>query len=401
MVIVIVASVFGYAIFTLLAAIFNFENQSASITFRALTLGLSLFLLLFGSPRLSGVAGVLFVLFWLLYFTRLLVTLVLVGEAASNPAEFYWTWAVGVSFIPSLACLCIPIKHDYAKLGVKMLIAGIPAVISILYLGDTVFENGSGVIYDRNRLALEALNPIAVGHLGASLFLTASGLFLAGSNSRTGSIIVLFAASSGLILILKANSFGPMVSVAVALLTLALAQIGRRRTWFYGALVIGVSLVFFIGRANIMFGDGGVVSRFDRMVSGDDLSAATRFELYGAALKQFLASPLTGDGIEVREFSFYPHNVIIEAFMVTGVLGGLIFCFLLLIAMRRAWYIFRYDPKANWLGLVAIQYIVGAQMSGSIYQAGAMWLLVTCLCSMPQLKKRQFPRRSQMMISSL
>lgn len=393
--IIVVGSVIGYPLIAALAVILGVENKIASIIFRTILLSLALFALVLGGFRSNRFAGVVFVFFWLAYLSRLFVTLVLEGETTSSSADYYWIWALGVCLIPSLALLCNPLKYDYGRLGSQLLAVGVISAALILYLGDTLFQNSLGQIYDQNRWSLASLNSIAVGHMGASLLLTASGVLLAGSRNHRVSILATVAAVFGIILIFYANSRGPMVAVGLALVTLSLAQIRQMRTWLYGAIFVAIGAVVVIRQSDLIFGTTGIIDRFNRMITGQDLSAEGRLRLYEAASNQFLASPLTGDGIEVREFSFYPHNVILEAFMATGVFGGFAFCTLLFLAFRRAWHIFRNDPGASWLGLLAIQYIVGAQLSGAIYQAGAMWVLIACLISMPQTKKPLFSRRSQ------
>ena len=62
--------------------------------------------------------------------------------------------------------------------------------------------------------------------------------------------------------------------------------------------------------------------------------------------------------------------------MTTGIIGGMAFLVLTLLSIRAAFRIMRYDPSKAFVALLAMQYIVAAQLSGAIYQSGPMWVLM-------------------------
>lgn len=385
---VIVGSIVGYPLVAGLATAFDLENRLASILLRASVLAAALILLLMRKSMPSKVVAMTFIGFWVLYLLRLAYTFFLDNEVTSIPASEFWLWAVGICLVPSLAVLFYRDFGRDSDMSSGVLIFGLVAAIIVMAFGGTAFITTEGFVRDQNRWNLSGLNPISLGHLGASLFLVASGTAISGLAGRAKLALSAAAGTVGVVVMFLANSRGPMIAAIIAIAFLALSRVRDRRTWFYGGLIGAAGLFVIIERADLIFGHGGIVDRFSRMIAGQDLSAEIRVQIYQAAIDQFLNSPYVGDGVEVRLFSYYPHNAILEAFMTTGVIGGAAFLAALFIALRGVWYIFKAQPEKIWLGLLLVQYIIAAQLSGAIYQSGAMWVLMAGVLSFSRLSEQ-------------
>jgi O-antigen ligase len=74
-----------------------------------------------------------------------------------------------------------------------------------------------------------------------------------------------------------------------------------------------------------------------------------------------------------RNALFYPHNVIVEAFMATGTFGGTAFLLLVLIALYRAIRMIRLDPIMAWVPICFLQQLIGAMFSGGLYSNVPLW----------------------------
>jgi O-antigen ligase len=408
---ILVAALVGYPVIAAAGASLDFDSSTLSLIFRA-TMAAAAAVLIVNAPRLRNLdtATLLFLVFWTAYFARLLYTFSISSERISEPESTFWMWSVGVCFLPSLALLLYRGQPDFAKASLFILILGIISIALILLFGSTSFETVRGQVADQNRWNLATLNPISIGHLGATVVLVSVGLLTTAKRDRKLVILLLAGCVTGSAAVLLANSRGPLVALVAALTMLFLARANRRETWLFGGVIALGGVTFIAQRSETLLSPGGLLDRFDSFFSGEDMSVGTRGELFNGAFDQFLSSPLVGDGLEVRSVGFYPHNVILEAFMTTGMIGDIPFLLLLGLSFRSAWRIFRWQPDRLWLGLVAVQYIVGGQFSGAIYQLGSMWVLIAALAfrdpispalprpghrGVPQTRVRPIHRRGQ------
>jgi O-antigen ligase len=314
----------------------------------------------------------LFLSFWIFYFMRLFVSINIIGEPLAKPPYTYWMWAIGAAFLPSLSVLFLYNPNWNDRLAVKLLVFSGFASFLFLNLGTTEFVNDQGHAYDSGRLRAESLNPIAMGHAGATAVLLSLHVFLAGNQSVRRITIAAFVAIGGFLLVLQANSRGPIIALSVCLALVYMSATNYKlRSLVVGLALFAVVYILFSNTLNEL----PVVDRFQNNELTSDISILGRIMMFQGALEQFIGSPLIGSSVEERTMQYYPHNVILEAFMATGVLGGVPFLLLTLLGLRASWSLIR-QKKDMWVGLLAIQYIVGGQFSGAIYSSTAMWVTV-------------------------
>ncbi|MDH3589548.1 MAG: hypothetical protein OEQ74_09105, partial [Gammaproteobacteria bacterium] len=122
-------------------------------------------------------------------------------------------------------------------------------------------------------------------------------------------------------------------------------------------------------------------------LGGSDLTASIRLSLMRTAWAEFLSSPLVGSGLEGHRVGFYPHNAIVEAFMATGIVGGIALLAVLASAGLSAWRLLTQQAGSGWTALLCIQYIVAAQFSGALWGAGAMWSFIGAVFAVSTTKR--------------
>jgi O-antigen ligase len=94
---------------------------------------------------------------------------------------------------------------------------------------------------------------------------------------------------------------------------------------------------------------------------------------------QFVSSPLLGSGVVEDNTGFYPHNVVVEAFMATGVVGGTA---LLVALIGGAWLALKLalsNGERQWVALLYFQYLFAALLSGAVIGSGTMWCLLAAV----------------------
>ncbi len=392
-------SIVGFPLLALATSALGQSSTNFSIFFRTVA-GIVALILLFRSARPSNIfAFWLFLMFWAVYFTRLLITTALEPEILSRPIEFYWTWGVGVCFLPSLVLFFALDSATIERLQFSLLPFFVLSAVLAFVFGGMNFAKADGTIVNIDRLNIESLNPISMGHLGVSSVLTGICVFRLGSRRLSIQALAFGAICLGGVLAILANSRGPFIAFLVCLGLLTLAGSPRKRNYIFGIVLFLATLIIGGTQRDFILGDTGVLWRFNAIVEGLDQSTTGRIIAFRGAFDQFLDSPIFGSSIEERSTGFYPHNLILEAFMATGVVGGLPYLAISIWAVCRTLTLINHGSRNAWVGVLAVQYIVGSMFSGAIYTSNTMWALVALVLSVPIIRE-QFPigvsRRSMM-----
>lgn len=384
-------SLVGYPLLAIVNHIFDQPNSAISLTFRGLCAVAATIIIIrakavrFDSPLL------LLTIFGVTYATQLVLTLHIRGESSALDPIDYWIWMFGACLVPSIATyLCFSQKHEVLVSKV-LAVAAIAATCLLLMFASTLEYLPNGIAVNTGRYSIPSLNPIAVGHIAASTILIGIGIFLRGSTLKVREIVVLAVGiTAGVFLLVFANSRGPLLALGCALLFLGFARFDRRGTIVLGVVTL-CSVAYLISTQPAALTDG-LLRRIDLMLSGVDASTNSRILAVQGAWDQFLGSPLIGDGVDVRVTRFYPHNVIVEALMTTGLLGGVPFIMLLFFAFKSAFKLLRLREGSIWLSLLFVQSVVAAQLSSSIYQSTTMWVAmaaVLAVAARTQARKRE------------
>lgn len=373
----------GYPIAAGLSSSLQIPGSALSITARVALIVASLLILIFFRRHHLTQHQHLFWLafwwFWLTYVSRLFHDTVVQRVPSYFSPEEYFAFAVGACLFPAMAGAVRFHKDSSPLILWKTFFLVLLSMIVVLVGIWTEVSRGAASFIDRGRLDIEKLNPISLGHLGASLTLLAmSVLYTKALLSLKKRGIAVGAFLLGLTLTLLSASRGPILSLFMALLCLWFFGERIRRGRFAKILAAFGAFAFVIGAALLAEESGfQVIHRLQALNDvWRDQSAAGRIESYAGAWNQFLSSPLWGDKIVEVSTGYYPHNVILESLMATGLLGGLPFIVAVAIALRAAMTLIRSGASHGWVGLLCIQYVTGAMFSGALFLNNAMWFFL-------------------------
>lgn len=372
----------GYPLVSTLPGFLNVESRIISVPFRAFVLLLSFALIL---SRVIckrhiylGVLWFPLLVFWSFYFIRILLDTVFFPIPLRLHISEYYLFSIGVSFIPMVALMAW-FDNDTQRKSFNLTVV-IAATSSVLALYSVYLAYISGDTYsvEVGRMATETLNPISTGHLGVSLVILCVFFFV---SKRTTSLInaFLFALMLvlGIFVALAGASKGPILALLIVLLYYFIHSLKNKISL---KLLLFTPLFFFLlyKFANIIEAKIGFnsIARFQHFINSNEGVPSVRMELYKDAWSQFIQNPVFGSALEELNSRFYPHNLIIESFMSTGLVGGIAFCTILILGMWSAVTVMRLRPSYGWLSLLFFQYAIGAQFSGSLYESGTMWALL-------------------------
>lgn len=247
--------------------------------------------------------------------------------------------------------------------------------------------------YDAN----STVNTINYGQMGCAMSIVA---FYGFSNFRFrySSWVYPILFVLGVVSIMKAGSRSPVVVLACVILFYLFARGG----FVKGLLFIGVfatvfyfSLDLIIEISNAL--GSGIVERLVSAVETGETSG--RDAIYLNAIQNFLDSPLFGDYYLVSSgigSGGYPHNFFIEAFMTTGLIGGIPYLILVAISVYRSFELIKLGHESGWIALLFLQTLVYGMFSSSLYSSQDFWALSFFLLSIgPETLKKMGPHKKR------
>ncbi|GAX36707.1 O-antigen ligase family protein [Nodularia sp. NIES-3585] len=302
-----------------------------------------------------------------------------------EPSEYLLNW-FGICLIPATTFLFLDFKKSQKYLYLSWVFL---AVASSLVIPGVLQGQVSRVFIEQGRLAGEALNPISLGHQGGSLLLISLYILLNKKyfkNKRDTILYILFLIL-GLGLLIFAASRGPIIAITLCVILL-LISVQKKGVNILKVFSIMIIVMIFANISLSLALDSGsnIVERFSSIANDFDSSRfVQRPELYRTAIELIAEYPIFGYALEIPVLG-YPHNLILEAFLATGLLGGFLFLLLYVYAGIKALRIIMDENNSwGWLGLIYIQYAIAAMLSGALYSSYTFWYLFFAIIGLKKL----------------
>lgn len=313
--------------------------------------------------------------FWVGYFFRIIYDSYIV----ENLSDLYDPFIV---IVTAITFVLIPMLPSFLGLNEKNRAIAYKMVFGLTVIGAALMlVDSRELLLDLGerkqvRYSLEKLNPISVGYVGGILLILSAINLYSGLKSLNLPKVAIYAfgAAVGLFILLVSGSRGPAAATFVALVFYWLVPIR------FPKLLLGLGLVAILGVtvANIQ---GYVQKQFDVDVStrfveaqeGESESVDYREASFAGAWQQFKDNPLFGDALFEKTTGAYPHNLILEAFMATGIIGGTVYVLAILIMLLAAVRLLSRENGYEWLALLGIFFVVASQFSGNHWGFGPHW----------------------------
>ncbi len=377
-ILILVLSIFGYPIAAMFSQLTGVENSFISIAVRSTVVAVSLLAILFflkGFVRkkrnfFSYFLIILVTLFFSMFFIRAYLDgLTRWSDFKSSTLQNFWLFLVGVTFIPTIASAMswrylLANNDRFCTIGVY---TGLASLCLMLYAWS---QQNIIVTLIGGRIEFDTLNPISIGHAAVSALIFA---FCYKSsvrkNKTTNYVFFLFVLILGVIVMLAAGSRGPIQSLVAVCLFYIL---------FSANVKIHVKLIFIlVGFLIFLFAyniseTSPIAARMTTKLFDDP----ARIELIRQSVATFSGNLFSGAGIMSMET--YPHNLILESFVILGFVGGSIFLILSSIGLIAAIYV--YSKKVNTiLPFLFIQYFVAGLFSGTLHEVAPYWITLCIL----------------------
>ncbi|MDI1335926.1 MAG: O-antigen ligase family protein [Lacunisphaera sp.] len=413
----------GYPIVSFLPDFITLPDRAASIGFRALCLGLCLLLMAVGWARLKVQVWnlTLMLCFWTAYSARVIYDYLYVGLPGAMDFSDFTAYIYGISLATVLAMMAVRDlrRVRYAPL-ICVILCATTCILSMIY-GVANFQ-----VELTNRLsANDRLNPITLGHTATTLIVCAlwyllrpkgqkvsdetdeldlqqSGfMYLVGRLSSLARVPVMLAAVIiGLYTLGLSASRAPAIALACCLVLFVIWL--RGRLVYLAVLTVAVLLTFIqLGFLSQILDLGVNLERVSSygMLDEDLNLSGGRMDLYLEAWNKFTGSPFFGDSLFLENM-LYPHNLILETLMATGLGGGVLLLLILGKALRNYLEQVRSSPIAFWLLLLFTQAFVGAMLSGSIFYDPMMWTTLSLGFGLAHFSRPEAARRRPVEVGS-
>lgn len=395
--IVVIVGTIGFPVLATTTAVAGIDNTIPSIVIRSVGL-VAAMILVVNLPLETSIRftmlPMLLTMFWAVYFARLFHDTYFFCDALEFNSSRYWIFALGASFIPMMSLVTYRGKVNLDSL-LKCLFLVCFIFLPIAFaLSSTIRISGAGVAFSTGRSELPSLNPISFGHFSGVLLIISYWALRMRGLSGISLLFLLIGFVIGIYGLLASGSRGPLVAVLV---TLIIFESTRKSAvpLLLGAMLLVMLLATIIGLIVVVIGDEflllfpnidaalgiNLLSRFATLFQLSDASSSARVQLFFISFDQFLDHPFIGDFIEVRGPTDYPypHNIVLEALIATGLLGTIPLIIALVLAFKASLFVIRNTPSYGWVSLLFLQQLVAVQFSGNIYGSSTFWVALGLL----------------------
>ncbi len=313
-------------------------------------------------------------IFWVCYAVRFYVD-AYVDEIqfGMTSRENYLIYIFAVSLVAFIVGSLLS-KEEMNHVHWNLILGGLLAAVVISLKVGTLDDRQS-----LGRFQTVMLGSIWMGHLAVTVIVICLCFWAFQELSVIGLALSVVAFPLAVGLFLKASSRSPVVGLAAALSAMVLAAILQKSK----RALIAVLVFACVGVPYIVYAAMNEESNIARISSLgvylDPDNSGGRSFLYERAWEQFLLKPMTGYSLEVQDVGpnlYYPHNIILEAFMSTGILGGLCLLLSVLIAIGSTAVILRKEPGLVIYGALFLQMLVLGCLSSSLASAFSFWFFL-------------------------
>lgn len=285
---------------------------------------------------------------------------------------YYLSFWFFISLIPCSIFLNIdwkkPSKYlSYTKIFLNFFLLLLFFQFSILMTSN--FSLGAG------RLGGEAINPITLGIYCGSVILVSAYTILFNTwrqKNIFNLILNIVTILIGFFFLISTASRGPIISTILCLAILFFSS-GKKAIYIGIPTLICSTIPIFYYIVPLLEKKGDFA--LNRYSQFNDSLRSTLLEL---SFKKIIETPfgfLFGSTLELPNHG-YPHNLVIESFLSTGVIGGLLFSLICLVSIKRSLALLFSHHPWSWVGILFIQSFMLSLASGSLYGSSTFWYLL-------------------------
>lgn len=369
------------------------ESRIITVPLRLLTNLLMLFAIIKSAHSIKfnskkRIFYMLFFLFWILYFFRVLENYVFAANLSRQWYEYIY-YALSSCILPFIF-YSLGIMEEYKETILRALIlSGFFLGLVIVYLYGSVFALGIGRLSMlKYHTGESTLSPLAVSYSGAlTLFLSVFQLI---KNKNQNFLIRTYLLTNivlSFIMLFLGASRGSVVAVLISLLILFYFFDIKKKIY---TIIVTIIVTPILSWGTLKTGSS-IFQRTGETFKGENIGS--RVELNNAGLNIFYDSPVFGKQIELVNVAgfenIWPHNFITEIMMSTGIIGLLLFLSVLLTGLRKSFFMVKLNINYLWIPILLIQGITQYLFSTPFYNAVLLFIPLGIIFSLFNKKKHE------------
>ena len=324
-----------------------------------------------------------FYLFFFLYIFRLIWDLFIdpipffgqnLDPETIKSQSYYMSQFLGIVFVPTIGVLFLDIK----KVNQEKLLNYIYNTL-LLFLTFSIYSLYQVLDQDQYcaRCTTLTISELTYGNYGSMLSIFS--IYRLINIEKSNNYISIIGFSVGIITIMSSGSRSPFLGMVLIIVYMLFQKLNFTKFFLTLSFITIILYNFIIDLLLIV--NSFIPNTFaDRILLAFTYldEGSTRGDLISAGLNEFLQSPFFGSGFLIQTSPMqgsYPHNLIIEALMSTGMFGGLIFLYLIVSVFKLI--LLNRNTDQEWIGILFIQFFIFGLFSGNLFTSIFFWTSLT------------------------
>lgn len=318
----------------------------------------------------------LFVLFWAIYILKVLYTenIAIEGQLSKEWHEFIY-FSITYVVLPFITYLSIDSKKYTQTILDALIFSGFIMGGISTYLYGSLLSSGIGRIglisYETGE---DVLNPLALSYAGTlTIALCAHRLIINKKNNKNDKIYLYVTIAFAFVMFLLGSSRGSVIALLLTLPLFIYYSPFKRKIglMFLTTLLIPV-VIWLVERSGSNI--------FERIVNTREDKGGGRGTLWEDALNHFMDNPIFGGRIEIG--GIYPHNLIIEMLMATGLIGTILMSIVIFKGFKLSFNLTRLNKNYLFIFIVLIQAFVQHNFTGSLYTSTLLFVPIAMVLNL-------------------
>jgi oligosaccharide repeat unit polymerase len=221
----------------------------------------------------------------------------------------------------------------------------------------------------------ETISPLALSYAGSlTIALCFYEILFRKNKKYTYNLYLSITLILSFVMFLLGASRGSVIAFFLSIIPLF--YYGTIKNKFKFIISIGLSIPLVIW--GLIASDSNIVSRSSSTFNGEQIEnrSGSRLDLWNVALEIFAENPFWGESIEIINApgyigigngNMYPHNILLETLMSTGIIGFILLLLFLVPGFRNTLKISNKIPQFVWIAVLLIQGLSQAMFSGALY----------------------------------
>lgn len=356
-----------------LPAISNIEGVTRAVTipYRVIALSLSLLVIIINFRKsINSFPTPLMVLlfYWVILIIRMTYDVFIRSDVHFSNTSQIWFFVFGI---------CLPAVHSiivsYRYIDLDKSFWWIIALTS-LTLVLTLFSN-QALLFSLTEAngrqgGNAAISTIAFGHFGTTSIILGLYTLIKKKLNLLLKVLTILLILFGFYCMLRAGSRGPVMALIVVLFFWLFSH---EKNFFRGIIIlifISVLTLILLDQILVLMGNISPLIEERLRLSIYKGSTGGRDPYYASAINAFLDSPIWGKQFVLffADGSFdYSHNILLDALMGLGIIGGAALIYFLGIALKKSYYLIKNKDPHFWICLLLIQQIMFNMVSSAFY----------------------------------